>query len=110
MNPQPEHADSPRPPGASGYRSLSRGWAKAELFLGLSAAGGGQVLATWAVVTAPLDVLTLLAGLALFVLGSYLALAGHRSHLYQSLNEQTRILADEIQQLREKVASHEHPR
>jgi hypothetical protein len=32
-------------------------------------------------------------GLALFVLGSYLALAGHRSHLYQSQNKLAAYLA-----------------
>jgi hypothetical protein len=34
------------------------------------------------------------AGLILFVLGGYLALAGHRSHLYQSSNELTAYLAE----------------
>jgi hypothetical protein len=34
--------------------------------------------------------------LVLFVLGWYLALAGHRSHLYQSNNELTAYLAEQI--------------
>jgi hypothetical protein len=44
---------------ALGYKPLTRSWAKVELLLGLLAAG----------------------------VGIYLALAGHRSHLYQSGNE-----------------------
>src|SRR5689334_7166040 len=51
-----------------GYQRLSRVWARLEIFFGLGAA----------------------------VLGGFLALAGHRSHLYQSLNDQTAVLLDEL--------------
>lgn len=65
-----------------GLSRLSRAWAKAEVAIGLAcvAAGlrllGGATGEVW-------------AGGALFVLGGYLAAAGHRSHLYQSLNRHT---------------------
>ena len=44
----------------------------------------------------------LLAALALVVLGGYLALAGHRSHLYQSQNELTAYLTEELRRWNEK--------
>lgn len=81
-----------------GYKPLNRTWAKAEILLGLTAAGAGLLLGVRAAVQ-PLAELPwgfAAAGLALFVLGGYLALAGHRSHLYQSNNELTAFLADEI--------------
>jgi hypothetical protein len=82
---------------ALGYKPLSRTWAKAELFLGLLAAGAGLLLGTWAV-SRQVNVEWLFAaiGLALFVLGGYLALAGHRSHLYQSNNELTALLLEQV--------------
>jgi hypothetical protein len=36
------------------------------------------------------------AGLGLFTLGGYLALAGHRSHRYQSNNELAAYLVEEL--------------
>jgi hypothetical protein len=52
-----------------------------------------------------------LAGaLVLVVLGAYLALAGHRSHLYQSANERTALLIEEIRSLTAKDRLDEHPR
>ena len=74
-----------------GYRALSRTWAKLEILLGLSAVGVGLFLGLgvrghgetlWVVVA---------AGLALFVLGGYSTLAGHRSHLYQSQQRADRL-------------------
>jgi hypothetical protein len=79
-----------------GYKPLNRVWAKIEILFGLTAAGGGLLLGGWSVVRAPLDVLLAGAGLLLFVLGSYLALAGNRSHLYQSNNELVAYLVEEI--------------
>jgi hypothetical protein len=79
-----------------GLKRLSRTWAKAEIFLGLTAAGAGLLLGDWAVTQGETWPGLVLASLALFVLGSYLALAGHRSHLYQSSNEQTAYLTEEI--------------
>jgi hypothetical protein len=87
---------------ALGHRPLSRSWAKVEILLGLLAAGLGILLgdlvgghggeAAWHLA---------LVRLSLFVLGGYLALAGHRSHLYQSNNELAAYLAEEIHSLRE---------
>jgi hypothetical protein len=54
-------------------------WAKVELLLGLSAAGIAIAIApTSPLLCAPL-----------FAFGSYLALAGHRSHLYDAMSRQT---------------------
>ncbi|MEO6808914.1 MAG: hypothetical protein ABI353_07360 [Isosphaeraceae bacterium] len=64
---------------ALGLRPLSLGWAKGEILLGLSAAVLGVKLL-------PGTSLQSLAGGVLIVLGLYLAMAGHRSHLYLSLN------------------------
>ena len=87
-----------------GYQPLNRTWAKLEIFLGLCAAGAGILLGDWALSRPPAQVEWGLAagGLALFVLGGYLALAGHRSHLYQSSNDPTAFLAEEIRRLRDK--------
>jgi hypothetical protein len=83
-----------------GYRPLSRTWAKLEILLGLSAAGLGLFLgqSAWQ----GEQVWGGVAGLALLVLGGYLTLAGHRSHLYQSSNEQTAYLARLINDLKDK--------
>jgi hypothetical protein len=82
---------------ALGYKPLNRTWAKLEIAFGLLAAGVGVLVGQqlpgpegWA------------AGLALFVLGGYLALAGHRSHLYQSNNELIAYLADELRTLTDR--------
>lgn len=83
---------------ALGHRPLNRRWAKWEILLGLLAAAFGGFLgcgrvpgfteASW---------LTLAPALMLVVLGIYLAMAGHRSHLYQSSNELTAYLAELVQ-------------
>jgi hypothetical protein len=73
---------------ALGHKRLTRPWAKAEILLGLLAAGLGLLLGDWAFSQAGQNPWPeAAAGLLLFVLGGYLALAGHRSHLYQSSNE-----------------------
>jgi hypothetical protein len=81
-----------------GYQRLSPGWAKAEILLGLLAAGLGLFLGQWALSRPDPSVPWGLAcaGLALFVLGGYLALAGHRSHLYRSANDLAALLLDEF--------------
>jgi hypothetical protein len=86
---------------ALGYRPLTRPWAKAEILLGLLAVGLGVFLGDWAVSRAGDGPawFPAAAGLLLFVLGGYLALAGHRSHLYQSGNELAAYLAEEIRSL-----------
>jgi hypothetical protein len=89
---------------ALGYKPLHRTWAKAEILLGLLAAGVGLLLGQWAV-PRPGEPDWPLAGAALllFVLGGYLALAGHRSHLYQSSNELTAYLAEEVRGRQDKA-------
>ena len=80
-----------------GYRPLSRPWAKLEILLGLTAAGVGTLLGNWVTHAEAEHLPWVLAGsLALFVLGGYLALAGHRSHLYQSNNRLAAHLAELI--------------
>lgn len=83
-----------------GYKPLNRTWAKLEIALGLTAAGGGLLFSQWALLQLPSELPLVLAGLCLFVLGGYLALAGSRSHLYQSNNELTAYLADQIHSLK----------
>ena len=85
-----------------GYRPLSRSWAKVEILLGLAAAGAGLLVGVWASSRAAVEWYACGSGLALFVLGGYLALAGHRSHLYRSGNEATAYLAAEIRRLQHK--------
>ena len=86
-----------------GYKPLSPTWAKLEIFFGLAAAGIGLFLGDWAVARAADTLWVTAAGaLALFVLGSYLALAGHRSHLYQSANDLTAFLAERIANSKDK--------
>ncbi len=79
-----------------GYKPLHRGWAKVEIALGLTAVGSGLLLANLASTAGGWS--AGVAGLALFVLGGYLTLAGHRSHLYQSANELTAYLSEKINQ------------
>jgi protein-S-isoprenylcysteine O-methyltransferase Ste14 len=83
-----------------GYRRLSRGWAKVEILLGLFAAGAGLLLGQFAVSRPEPEWGFGAAGLVLFVLGGYLTLAGHRSHLYQSANERLMLLIEELRQQR----------
>src|SRR5262245_31538691 len=86
---------------ALGHRPLSRSWAKAEILLGLLSAGLGLLAGDWALGKGSDPAWSLAAaGLGLFVLGGYLALAGHRSHLYQSNNELAAYLAEEIHSLK----------
>lgn len=76
---------------ATGLTRLNPVWAKLEIFLGLIGVGAGLFLIVrgrqddWVV-----------AGVVLFALGGYLALAGHRSHLYQSNNRLAAYLAELI--------------
>ena len=80
-------------------------WAKIEIVLGLFGMGAALVP-----LTAGGDTFTIAGGLVLFVLGGYLAMAGHRSHLYQSNNLLAAYLADEIRKLHSQGSVDEHPR
>ncbi len=85
-----------------GYKPLKRPWAKLEILLGLAAAGVGLLLGDWALARETSEMIwqSAAAALALFILGGYLALAGHRSHLYQSNNELTAYLSAKMDDLR----------
>jgi hypothetical protein len=88
---------------ALGMKELNPLWAKAEIFLGLTAAAIGLMIAVRALASASLDSdwLRILISMALMVFGAYLAMAGHRSHLYQSSNRLAAYLAGEIGKLRQ---------
>jgi hypothetical protein len=79
-------------------------WAKAEIFLGLTAAGAGFLLGVWQVSrpTGEIDWSITAAALALFILGGYLALAGQRSHVYRSNIELAASLREEIRRSQEQ--------
>ena len=83
-----------------GYRRLGRAWAKVEILLGLLAVGVGVFLGQYAFSQASPPWEFAAPALGLFVLGGYLALAGHRSHLYQSSNERLVLLIEELRQQR----------
>ncbi len=96
---------------ALGHKPLNRTWAKLEILLGLIGAGAGILLGQWELARSAEVHTGLVAGaLVLFVLGGYLALAGSRSHLYQSNNELTAYLIEEIHRLKEKADLDEHSR
>jgi hypothetical protein len=78
---------------ATRFKRLNPLWAKAEILLGLLAVGVGLLLGGWAVRATEVEFTAAGSGLALFILGGYLALAGHRSHLYQSNTRLTAYLA-----------------
>lgn len=82
--PDPLADDLDRLHAATGFKRLNPTWAKAEIVLELIATGCGLLLEFRAAQSADLNLPLAAAGLALFVLGGYLTLAGHRSHLYQS--------------------------
>jgi hypothetical protein len=79
-----------------GYKPLNRLWAKLEILFGLGAVGAGLLLLDLFSRAANDQPLVAAAAVALFVLGGYLAMAGHRSHLYQSDNELTAYLLSEL--------------
>lgn len=84
-----------------GLKSLSPIWAKVEICLGLVAVAvgvfRGMGLALQEAQPGHEVAFTTWAGMvALVVFGGYLALAGHRSHLYQSNNRLAAYLAELI--------------
>ncbi|MFO0968481.1 MAG: hypothetical protein U0793_23235 [Gemmataceae bacterium] len=107
---------TPTPPDilqVLGHKPLSKTWAKVEIFLGLAAVFvslalglSGPLARSFGFETpvAPLGI-----GLALFVLGGYLAMAGQRSHLYQSSNATAALLLREIRKGERRPRHHEHP-
>jgi hypothetical protein len=87
-----------------GYKRLNRTWAKIEILVGLGTAAGGLFLGVFQLSRTMAEVQwgLVAAGLVLMVLGSYLAMAGNRSHLYQSNNELTAHLIEEIRRIKDK--------
>jgi hypothetical protein len=81
-----------------GWSRLSPVWAKVEIVLGLLSAAGGLLVGVHAVARDAVEIHWPLAvaGAALQTLGVYLALAGHRSHLYQSQTKLAAWLAAQI--------------
>ena len=89
-------------------KSLNRTWAKVEILLGLVAVWIGLFLAFGLSSGNPVKPLGAvpepgwpllffaIASLVLFCGGGCIALAGHRSHLYQSSNEAVALLIKEI--------------
>ncbi len=81
-----------------GLKRLNPLWAKVEIFFGLFTVAvglvGGMKLAV--LPEAQVPVWAWLGPVLLVTLGGYLALAGHRSHLYQSNNRLAAHLADLI--------------
>ena len=81
-----------------GLQRLNPLWAKLEIFFGLFAVGAG-IAGTHAMnFTADQPPWAWLLPVLAIALGGYLALAGHRSHLYQSNNRLVAYLADLIRQ------------
>jgi protein-S-isoprenylcysteine O-methyltransferase Ste14 len=85
---------------STGFQPLNKAWAKCEILFGLIAVGVGFVTALrlaklpddevpWWMWAVPVLLITL---------GGYLALAGHRSHLYQSNIRLTAHLAQRLRQ------------
>lgn len=81
-----------------GLKRLSPLWAKVEIVLGLLAATSGLLIGVHAVARPAADIQWPLAAAsaALQTMGGYLALAGHRSHLYQSQNKLVAWLASKL--------------
>ncbi len=91
-------------------RRLNPVWAKCEIVLGLAAVGVGSFIGMGLAVRAnpSPDVVEWLAPLALFTFGGYLALAGHRSHIYQSSNALVAYLAGPLRSTEPK-STETHP-
>jgi hypothetical protein len=81
-----------------GLKPLNPLWAKAEILIGLFVVATGLVVGM-RLATDPAAAASewiWLGPVLLITLGGYLALAGHRSHLYQSNNRLAAYLADLI--------------
>ena len=81
-------------------------WAKLEILLGLAAVGAGMMSGSYLMLNyRDVEVWMWTGPVILFACGGYLALAGHRSHLYQSNNRLAAYLATV---LRDTGNRHEH--
>lgn len=86
---------------ALGMKKLNPVWAKMEIFLGLSAAAVRMMVAIRVLSSASVEIdwVRIIVSMALMVFGAYLAMAGHRSHLYQSNNKLAAYLAERISKI-----------
>jgi hypothetical protein len=81
-----------------GWKGLTPVWAKIEIIAGLATCALGVLLMQGVIPPIPLPPDAWALGLLLFTLGGYLAMAGHRSHLYQSNNALAAWLAVKLKQ------------
>ena len=90
-----------------GLKPLNKTWAKIEILFGLAGAFLGLVFGVAAIGAMEFSKTSIflepvfssgyfIFGIVLFTLGGYLAMAGHRSHLYQSNNQLIAFVIDEI--------------
>ena len=102
MQEQPRTADEARLYSDLGLKRLNPAWAKVEILLGLVAVSAGHLIGVYSVVHAAGTLFWYLiaASLLLQSLGGYLALAGHRSRVYQSQN---RLVGWLVAQIRERA-------
>ena len=77
-------------------KKLNPIWAKAEIILGLAAATAGFLISVRMLLSGSeiSEWTFVFGGSAMMILGLYLAMAGHRSHIYQSNNRLTAYLAE----------------
>ena len=81
----------------AGFKKLNKPLAKLEIVFGLLAVVVGLLVGQWTLLKmSEPDWIWLAGGILLFVFGGYLALGGHRSHLYQSNNLLTALLLQEL--------------
>lgn len=95
-----------------GLKPLNKVWAKLKIFLGLACVFLGLLMAlgpqsSMRPFGSAAESVAIMygSGLLLFVLGGYLAMAGHRSHLYQSQNTIAAFLIEEIRKSSERTVS-----
>lgn len=93
-----------------GFQPLSHWWGRGEMLVGLLCVAVSVCMMLFLAVEAlqglgPKDTVadrffnsTAIAAVALFTLGGYLTLIGHRRHLYESSNRLTAYLADLVRQ------------
>jgi hypothetical protein len=84
-----------------GFKRLNPVWAKLEILVGLFTVGFG-LISGMHFTQRELHPLAWFGPVLLIAFGGYLALAGHRSHLYQSNNRLAAHLADLIRSHQQK--------
>lgn len=82
-----------------GWNRLYPWWAKIEIMLGLAAVSVGVVATARGIAPENIYWSLIVSGCALITSGGYLAMAGHRSHLYQSNNQLTAYLIARVQSM-----------